>query len=113
MIQPTYLFVVALSASATAIASCSSSTPQAAPTKLTCDELIAKAAVDELCAIQLAQAELIRRDGRLDFSKFEATYDSKERAWSVMAMIEPMMPGGHVFVSVGIDGKVRYILPGR
>lgn len=74
---------------------------------------VSQNAVDENCAIEFAKSEIARKDGKVRYTKFSADYDPDKKAWAVMAVSEPMVPGGHVFVSIGLDGKVLDFMPGR
>jgi hypothetical protein len=103
--------------SATSIAvvaiSCSDSGIQQGRLKDECLRLAVYNATDERCAIEVAKEEIVRRQGGVAYGKFSASYDTGAQAWSVMAAVEPMVPGGHVSILVGRDGKVRDFVEGR
>jgi hypothetical protein len=78
-----------------------------------CITLAADRSLDEACAIEFARAEIDRRQGRMVYTKFVASMDPAVNAWAVMAVVEPTVPGGHVLVSISLDGKVRDYSIGR
>lgn len=69
--------------------------------------------ISEACAIEVAKAEIVRREGTQPYSRFSADYDAKEASWAVMAIYEPEKPGGHLFILVSRDGKVLDYALGR
>jgi hypothetical protein len=103
--------------SATSIAivamACSDPRTQQARLKDECARLAVYNATDDRCAIEFAKEEIVRRQGSLVYSKFSANFDTGAQAWTVMAAVEPMVPGGHVSILVGRDGKVRDFMVGR
>ena len=69
--------------------------------------------IDEACAIDVAKAEIVLREGTQPYSRFSADYDAKDATWAVMAIYEPEKPGGHLFILVSRDGKVLDYALGR
>ena len=69
--------------------------------------------INQTCAIELAKAEIIRREGSQPYSRFSADYDEKGGTWAVVAIFEPEKPGGHMFVLVSNDGRILDYSPGR
>jgi hypothetical protein len=69
--------------------------------------------INEACAIEVAKAEIVHREGTQPYSRFSADYDAKDATWAVMAIYEPEKPGGHLFILVSRDGKVLDYALGR
>jgi hypothetical protein len=69
--------------------------------------------INEACAIEVAKAEIMRREGSQPYSRFSADYDAKDATWAVMAIYEPEKPGGHLFILVSRDGQVLDYALGR
>jgi hypothetical protein len=69
--------------------------------------------ISEGCAIEVAKAEIARREGTQPYSRFSADYDAKNATWAVMAIFEPEKPGGHLFILVSRDGQVLDYALGR
>lgn len=69
--------------------------------------------INEACAIEVAKAEIERREGTQPYSRFSADYDAKDATWAVMAIYEPEKPGGHLFILVSRDGQVLDYALGR
>jgi hypothetical protein len=69
--------------------------------------------INEACAIEVAKAEIVEREGKQPYRRFSADYDAKDATWAVMAVFEPEKPGGHVFILVSSEGKVLNYALGR
>jgi hypothetical protein len=93
--------------------SCAQEKVDRTSTSAECSTLAAKAKIDERCAIEMAKAEILRRQGRQDYSRFMANYDSDRGTWLVTAFVEPLVPGGHLFVSIARNGDVSDYTVGR
>ena len=76
-------------------------------TSARCSELAAKNAIDEQCAVELAKAEIRRRERQMIYTRFTAKLLMPERLWAVTAIYEPETPGGHVIVFIRTDGQVH------
>ncbi len=104
-----------VSAASIAVGALSCSDPGTQHTRLKdeCTRLAVYNATDERCAIEIAKDAIVRREGGLTYSKFSASYDKDAQAWTVMAAVEPAVPGGPVFILIGRDGKIRDFMLGR
>ena len=71
-----------------------------------CQQLASKNQVDQACAIDFARSEILRREGEVTIADFEVHFDKESGQWVVMAIHNPALPGGHIFVAVGLDGIV-------
>jgi hypothetical protein len=96
-----------------AASGCTQERVEISATEAECAKLATQSKVDERCAIELAKAEIVRRQGKLDYSKFAADFDAEQGAWAITAVVEPLVPGGHVFVSIARNGEVRDYTVGR
>jgi len=72
-----------------------------------------EAPISEARAIELAKAEIQRREGAQPYARFTANHDARERNWVVTALYEPEKPGGHLFLLISDDGRVVDYAPGR
>jgi len=69
--------------------------------------------ITEARAIDLAKAEIVRRQGAQPYARFTANHDAHEKNWVVTAIHEPEKPGGHVFLLIADDGRIIDYQPGR
>ena len=88
------------------LVACGPETNQASGNNPSCAELSAKRSINEQCAIEIAKAEVAKR-GQVSYSRFSARFDEDEKLWVVIAIREPEMPGAHVYVDVGTDGRIH------
>jgi hypothetical protein len=68
--------------------------------------------IDESCAIEIAKEAIVKQQGKMVYSRFEAHFYKPDRMWVVVAIVEPPLPGGEVSVSVRMNGEVHEIYPG-
>jgi len=74
-----------------------------------CDVQVKKLDVKENCALQIAKAEIINRQGKMIYSSFSTRFSEEKKIWVVTAKYEPPKPGGFVIVFVKKTGVVdRY-----
>jgi hypothetical protein len=77
-----------------------------------CEQLAKKSALNASCAVELAKKEIVRRQGQLDYQRFEARFDEPDKLWVVEAIHEPEIHGGYVVVSIHPNGQVEEYSPG-
>ena len=89
LVIPTYLMVlVAL----VALQACANESPS--HLGQSCMDLAARSQINETCAIEIAKAEIVKHQGKMEYPEFSARLDSVENLWVVMAIYEPTKPGG-------------------
>jgi hypothetical protein len=86
--------------------SCSDPTPELVQKMTRCQQLSARGAIDDQCAIEIAKREIVAREKKLDYSRFKVRFDDPDKVWVVEAIHEPEMPGRFRVVSIDKSGKV-------
>ena len=95
-----------LQIAALATSSCIGDRGKVAATESDCRALAEKGRLDERCAIEIARAEIQKREGDLTIVETDVHFSSEDHRWIVMAIYDPALPGGHFFVGVRLDGSI-------